>query len=235
MSDRYLIVNADDFGLSAGVNRGIVRAHEWGIVTSASLMVRQPAARDAADYARRRPQLSVGLHLDLGEWVYQGSEWRKLYEVVNADDAAAVRAEAERQAKLFFQLLGRPPTHIDSHQHAHRTDPLLSAARDLATRFRVPLRHFSTVRYCGDFYGQTGKGEPFPDAITAAALAKLIASLPLGVTELACHPGDDPALASPYRRERPKEVLALCDPAVRRAIDECNIRLISFSDLGSLI
>src|SRR4030095_13514904 len=103
-----------------------VRAHETGIVTSASLMVRLPAARDAADYARRRPQLSVGLHLDMGEWVYEGCQWRKLYEVVNVDDAAAVRAEAERQAELFLQLLGRPPTHVDSHQHPHRSDPLTS-------------------------------------------------------------------------------------------------------------
>ena len=52
---RVLIVNADDFGLSAGVNRGIVEAHERGIVTSASLMVRRPAAREAADYARTHP------------------------------------------------------------------------------------------------------------------------------------------------------------------------------------
>ena len=49
---RYLIVNADDFGLSPGVNRGVVQAHERGIVTSASLMVRQPAAGAAAACAR---------------------------------------------------------------------------------------------------------------------------------------------------------------------------------------
>ncbi len=52
---RYLIVNADDFGLSEGVNRGIIRAHEQGIVTSASLMVRGAAAAEAARYARAAP------------------------------------------------------------------------------------------------------------------------------------------------------------------------------------
>ena len=62
--DRYLIVNADDFGQSDGVNRGIVRAHEGGIVTSASLMVRWPAAEEAAACARTHLRLSVGLHLD---------------------------------------------------------------------------------------------------------------------------------------------------------------------------
>ena len=66
MVDRWVIVNADDFGRSRGVNRGIVEAHERGIVTSASLMVRWAAAADAAAYARMRPELSVGLHVDLG-------------------------------------------------------------------------------------------------------------------------------------------------------------------------
>jgi predicted glycoside hydrolase/deacetylase ChbG (UPF0249 family) len=66
---KYLIVNADDFGQSPGINRGIIEAHEQGIVTSASLMTRWLAAGEAALYAKQFPKLSVGLHLDLGEWV----------------------------------------------------------------------------------------------------------------------------------------------------------------------
>ena len=87
---RLLIVNADDFGMSAGINRGIAEAHERGIVTSTSLMVRWPAAKDAAVYARARPALGVGLHLDLGEWMYRDGQWFALYRVVAEDDAAAV-------------------------------------------------------------------------------------------------------------------------------------------------
>jgi predicted glycoside hydrolase/deacetylase ChbG (UPF0249 family) len=68
---RFLIVNADDFGLTSGINRGIIEAHEHGIVTSASLMVRYPAAREAADYAKAHPELSVGLHFEAGEWRYR--------------------------------------------------------------------------------------------------------------------------------------------------------------------
>ena len=56
-----LIVNADDFGQSPGVNRGIIEAHEHGIVTSASLMVRWPAAASAAAYAREHARLGLGL------------------------------------------------------------------------------------------------------------------------------------------------------------------------------
>src|SRR5215210_6058372 len=95
--DRFLIVNADDFGQSPGVNRGVIAAHERGIVTSASLMVRWPAAAEAAAYARARPGLSVGLHVDLGEWVYRDGAWAARYEVARADDRAAVAAELARQ------------------------------------------------------------------------------------------------------------------------------------------
>src|SRR3989442_13993982 len=87
---RYLIVNADDFGLSPGVNRGIIEAHEHGIVTSASLMVRWPAAAEAAAYSRDRPNFSVGLHVDLAEWAYRDEYWVPLYELVSVDDPIAV-------------------------------------------------------------------------------------------------------------------------------------------------
>src|SRR5437879_6831057 len=122
MTVRRLIVNADDFGLSPETNRGIVTAHESGIVTRASLMVRYPAALEAAEYARQHPRLGVGLHLDLGEWAFRGGEWVALYTVVRTHDADAVRAEAERQLTAFRDLVGHDPTHLDSHQHVRRRD-----------------------------------------------------------------------------------------------------------------
>ena len=64
---KCLIVTADDFSRSPGLCRGIIAANEGGIVTSASLMVRWPAAVGAAAYARERPDLALGLHFDLGE------------------------------------------------------------------------------------------------------------------------------------------------------------------------
>src|SRR4051812_48519364 len=113
---RELIVNADDFGLSPGVNRGVAESHERGIVTSASLMVRMPAAPAAASYARAHPALSVGLHLDLGEWTRRAGAWALVYEVVPSGDAGAVRGELARQLAAFRALLGGEPTHLDSHQ-----------------------------------------------------------------------------------------------------------------------
>ena len=116
---RYLIVNADDFGLSDGVNRGIIEAHEHGVVTGTSLMVRWPAAADAAVYCRQHPRLSSGLHIDLGEWMFREGEWRALYEVVPLEDPVSIEREVNRQVKIFREMVGRNPSHLDSHQHVH--------------------------------------------------------------------------------------------------------------------
>jgi predicted glycoside hydrolase/deacetylase ChbG (UPF0249 family) len=231
-AERILVVCADDFGRSAGVNAGVAAACERGIVTSASLLVRPHAAAMAAAYARRRPQLAVGLHLDLGEWRYSDGQWQQTDVVAEDTDPGAVEAEVTRQLERFRALLGRNPTHLDSHQHVHHSEPTATIMNRLAAELGVPLRGCGDrIRYCGGFYGQTGRGEPFHEAITIDALVGIIRTLPPGVTELACHPG----LGSdhgPYDIERRLEVESLCDPRVRTAVDEAGVALRSFADLA---
>jgi predicted glycoside hydrolase/deacetylase ChbG (UPF0249 family) len=230
---RLLIVNADDFGQSAGVNEGVRQAQERGIVTSASLMVRWPAAAAAAAYAHAHPALSVGLHLDLGEWTCRDGEWVCAYEVIATEDGAAVQAEVERQLTTFRKLMGRDPSHLDSHQHVHRQQPVRSVLVALARRLRVPLRDCTPgVRYCGGFYGQAAAGEPFPEGIEVGPLIEILGALPAGVTELGCHPGLSGDVDSMYRHERTIEVQTLCDGRVRQAIADLGIALGSFRDPG---
>lgn len=227
--ERLLVVNADDFGLSPGVNRGVVEAHERGIVTSASLMVRHGGAPEAAAYARARPSLSLGLHLDLGEWACRGDVWEPLYEVVPLGDDRAVRDEITRQLAAFRRLAGRDPTHLDSHQHVHLEGPAKAAAKELARRLSVPLRRVAPgVRYIGDLYAQTRTGAPAAEAITVEGLVEILGALEPGVTELACHPGAWDDSGSPYGRERVEELRVLCDPRARRALEHEGIRLVSF-------
>lgn len=230
---RLLVVNADDFGLSAGVNRGIAETHERGVVTSASLMVLRGGAADAAAYACRRSALSVGLHVDLGEWLYGGGEWRATYERVPLDDRDAVSTEIERQLGRFRALLGCLPTHLDSHQHVHRQEPTASELRRLGEELGIPVRHFSSVRYCGEFYGQAERGEPYPAGVAVDRLVALARALPLGATELACHPGYADGLRSSYAAEREAEVQTLCDPRIRAVLDDEGVALASFADLAA--
>lgn len=128
--DRFLIVNADDLGMTAAVNAGIFAAHEHGIVTSASLMVARPAAKGAAEALARFPELAVGLHLELGE------------------------GDLRDQWERFRRLVGHDPTHLDSHKHVHETDPAFgAAAEELADELGVPLRNRG-IRYERRFYGR---------------------------------------------------------------------------------
>lgn len=229
---RILVVNADDFGLSPGVNEGIIAAHENGIVTSASLMVRWPAARDAACYGRRS-SLDLGLHLDLGEWIYRDDQWLAAYEVVKLSDGNAVAEEARRQMHLFFELVGRPPTHIDSHQHVHAQEPVRSLLRALAADLGIPLRQNTPgIRYCGNFYGQSAEGAPLPEYVSVQALTAILRDLQPGITELACHPGYAEDLDTMYRVERALEIETLCHPAVREVLEAERITLSRFSDMA---
>ena len=229
---RYLIVNADDFGQSHSVNSGIIAAYERGIVTSTSLMVRWPAAAEAAAYSRQHPKLSLGLHVDLGEWAYRGDDWVSLYQVVPIHDTTAVADEVSRQLTTFRRLVGKDPTHIDSHQHMHLREPLRTVLTAVARELTVPLRHCSAdIRYRGDFYGQTAHGTPCPDAISIDGLINVLGTLLPGYTELGCHPGLGDDLDTMYCSERVEEVKVLCDPRVRTSIAAMGIELCSFLNL----
>jgi predicted glycoside hydrolase/deacetylase ChbG (UPF0249 family) len=226
---RALIVNADDFGQSPGINHGVIEAHAHGIVTSASLMVRWPAAAAAAEYARAHPELSVGLHVDLGEWLYRAATWVPLYQVVDTNDRDAVAAQVEQQLESFVRLLGQPPTHLDSHQHVHRKEPTRSLLLAAAQRLGIPVRQQTPgLTYCNGFYGQTATGLPLPDCIGVPALQQLIVALPEGITELGCHPGKGADVDGMYRYEREREVQTLCDPRVRATLGQRGVRLTSF-------
>jgi chitin disaccharide deacetylase len=228
---RRLVVNADDFGLSAGVNAGIAHSHRCGIVTSASLMVWQPAAGHAAALAATMPELSVGLHLDLGEWRACGSQWDAVYQRAPLDDAGPVAAEVDAQLARFGDLMGRPPTHLDSHQHVHRHPVVCEVTADRAQRLGVPLRECSDVAYVGGFYGQDGRGGSWPELLSAESLRGLLSSLAPGWSELGCHPGFAEDTDSVYRDERRLEVEALCDPALRPWLEAEGIALARFGDL----
>ena len=226
--ERFLVVNADDLGLSAAVNDGILAAHAEGVVTSASLMVRQGAAPAAAGRAAEFPELAIGLHIDLGEWNYEAGEWTLAYSHCDLDDAAAVEAECRAQVERFRALLGRDPTHFDSHQHVHESEPAKGVTEALAAELGMPLRN-RAIRYEGGFYGQSGKGEPFPEGITPGRLIDLIRNLPPGWTEIGCHPAAGPVPTSSYDAERQVELETLCDPAVRDALGEAGVELRSFA------
>ena len=180
-------------------------------------------------HARAHPRLSVGLHADFAEWTFANETWHRRYERVPCDDAAAVAQELTRQLELFRRVMGRNPTHLDSHQHLHRTEPMRSIMLEESRKLGIVLRgENEEVSYCGDFYGQSDKGYPYPEGISAETLVGILRNLAAGTTELGCHPGEDDEMDSLYRAERFSECQTLCDPRVQATMREESIQLCSF-------
>ena len=160
---RRLIVNADDFGLTAGINRGIAEAQQHGIVTSATLMANSRAFDDAAAMARSltggNAQFSVGCHVVLldGEPVLPAERVASLLHPgaqngshfrVNVNDfvlasfrgklqADEIEAEAAAQIQRL-QAAGVEPSHFDTHKHAHMFPAVLRPLLRAARRCNVP-------------------------------------------------------------------------------------------------
>lgn len=221
---KYLIINADDFGASAEINRGILECHTCGIVTSTSLMVTGRAVAEAVATSRDHPALAIGLHWDV---------WGEDEREFDLDDVPAVRDEFHRQLDAFHRLLGRLPTHVDSHRHAHREEHLLPVFRELVAPLGVPLRSDGRVQFIGGFYAQWEWLVTNLEYVSVSFLQQLLREeVAEGWTELSCHPGyRSPDFSSVYLIEREVEVGTLTDPRIRQTIDELGIRLVSFADL----
>lgn len=225
---KAVIVNADDFGYSRGINRGIAEAHDRGIVTSTSLMVDAPFAEEAVGLARARPGLSVGLHVN-----FTNEEER----LVEFGEPGPCRADLERQLARFEALVGRPPTHLDSHQHVHRGEVARPIFREAAARLGVHLRDEPPVTYKGGFYGQWVHGVSEPDKVGVDFLARFLREeFTDGIYELCCHPGRyDPAASFVYHQDREHELRTLTDPSIRALLGELGLRLAGWRDLPDLV
>lgn len=225
---KVLIINADDFGYAGGVNQGVITAHERGVVLSTSLMVDAPLSVEAATLTRLYPNLGVGLHFTATN--EKGSYF-------DLGKIAAVETELHRQYQQCCDLLGRAPTHLDSHHHVHLRRELQPLFLAWAAEHRLPLRGLGSVQYNSGFYGQwydeEWRAHPAPELISVENLTQILRALPDGVTELACHPGyASPDLNSSYAAERELELATLLDPCVLGLIREFGIILTNFSALA---
>lgn len=221
---RTVIVNADDFGASRGVNAGIAEAHRRGVVTSTSMTVTGQAASEAAAMARDLPDLAVGLHWDV---------WGEDEREFDLSDARAVEAEFARQLERFVELTGREPTHIDSHRHAHLEDKIRDVFFEIARPLGVPVRGDGSVRFIGGFYAQWEWKVTKLEYVSVDALIGILRDeVGDGWTEISCHPArvSDDYLHAVYLHEREEELGTLTSPRVRSAFEELGIQLRSYGD-----
>jgi predicted glycoside hydrolase/deacetylase ChbG (UPF0249 family) len=249
--ERTLIVNADDFGLTPGVSRGILDAGARGIVTSTTVLVNRaidPALLDELGASG----LGVGLHLNLtlGGPV---TDARRVASLVDAEgrfvrdareqagraDADEARIELGYQIDTFRAMFRRFPTHLDTHHHVGRHEPILTLVLEFARALKVPVRsQDAEVRTAArrlklktpdHFMGESG-----PDPYWSAdRVLEHLRALPAGVSEFMTHPGYfGPELAySRYGQQREVEVAGLTDPRARETVASLEIRLAHFGQL----
>ena len=244
---KRLIVNADDFGFTTDVNRGIVHAHTNGILTATTLMANGRAFDDAVRLSREHPTLDIGCHLVLvqGESVLPGAKPfpKDTKQLTLAVLLGRIRIYDELKAQVEKILAaGIPATHLDTHKHTHILPPILEAVLRLAKDFRIPwirrplpavdfglqgkLKRYN-ARATDHFAGfrLTGKFGP-------AELAKALAQTKEGLTEFMCHPAfcTDELRASQTRlkESRQRELDALVSPEVRSTLILHGIELTNY-------
>jgi len=245
---KRLIVNADDFGRSTGVNLGIVRAQREGIVTSTTVLA--TAAIDAEQLAALRDSgLGVGIHvnLTLGRPLSGGrslvdSNGRFVRDANHAAaraDARDVEREVNAQIEKFAYLMRREPTHLDTHHHVGLLAPVTGVVLDAARRLGVAVRSQNEtararaltagLRTPDHFFGESGPEAYWSLARTLAHLR----ALPSGVSEFMAHPGwcDDALSYSRYGRQRETEMIGLGTSAARAAASSLGITLCHFGEL----
>jgi len=161
---KYVILNSDDFGISDGVNRGVIEAHLNGVLSSTCTMTNIPSAGDGIQQAQAKaPKLGVGLHLTLsfGKPVLSPDQvpslvdsegqfsqsYGGLMEKLPTFAGDELRAEVKAQFDRFVELAGTTPTHIDSHHRGAYLHPAsFDAMCQLCAEHDLPMRR-PTVLY----------------------------------------------------------------------------------------
>lgn len=165
------IFNADDFGISKGVNAAIVKAHREGILNSASLMINQKYAAEAIKLAKEMPELEMGLHVNLTN-EYPAASAQEIPLLVDGQGKLKngfvnllllsffkprqlrQQVEIEMRAQIAKYLTtGLPLQHLDSHRHVHMIPQIFKTMRKLQKEFEVPRIRvmneniFNTLKY----------------------------------------------------------------------------------------
>ena len=252
---KRLIVNADDLGRAHGVNAGVLRAHREGIVTAATLMANAYAATEAGLLARATPSLDVGVHLTL-TYGRPLADSRLIPSLLEPDGTfprgpeafrgtgRASRDEALVEYRAQYlraaELLGRAPSHLDTHHWLH-DEPALEWAivtlasetgaavrpHDGAQRDRLRAAGVRTVEaYLREFQHE--------DRVGVTTLERIFATIADGLVELGCHPGEadaELAATSSYAALRPIELATLTDARARAAVDRHGIVLSTYAAL----
>ena len=243
-----MIINADDFGYSAGINYGIFEAYKNGVLTSATLMTGMPGAEHAAEMMRIIPGMGVGLHLNTALGKPGNSKRKTLTDengfFIKPDKVLELNMEyndeelydeLKEQFERFAALTGQMPTHMDSHLFSSdKLEKVKKIALVLANEYKIPLRNHETeyykkVRFINhrDFGGIPGLeyvAENFDEIIKNEYV------------EIMSHPGyvDTYVMKnSSYNIMRAEELDFLTGDRIKNLINENKVELVNYGSIAN--
>jgi len=289
--DRKLIINADGFGFTPGVNKGIKEAVGKGVVSSISCVVNFPYIEEVNKIAKNYPHVSIGIHFNLsvGKPVSRKEEVPSLVTskgefysdkfvkrlITGKIKFNEMMRELEAQANLLEHLVPKI-SHFDGHQNKHLYPMFLIAAikvakkhhikrtrcyrrslfvKDMRYRRSLLLRYYlrNPERVLSHLYGRTitdlvniFTGIKTADRLITPAYVddskkyyeetwiNIIKTLPVGISEIYCHPGYPDDVLKRYAKyvdERKLEVEIITSKILRDVINKNNIEVISFNEL----
>ncbi|GGE75002.1 chitin disaccharide deacetylase [Priestia taiwanensis] len=222
-----LIINADDFGYSSGINYGIIDAHINGIVNSATMMMNMPGTTHAISLAKQYPTLGIGVHLvldcekplrtDVPSLVKEDGFFKHRNDIINNPSINLEDVEKEWRTQIdACYAAGITPTHLDSHHHIHGAPNLMPVIEKLAHAYNLPIRVASKEKSTAIPFSEYFFYDFYADGVTIDYFDKLATKVPDGSSvEIMVHPGylDHHILAgSSYTTERVEEhrVLTTC-------------------------
>jgi predicted glycoside hydrolase/deacetylase ChbG (UPF0249 family) len=242
---RFLIINADDFGISTEVNRGIFTAYEKGVITDSSLLIKGEYSQEAITMIKENPEFPVGIHIALDPllgWESPGKEKftrQGLHQIMNESTfLTKIEQEIHEQIEAFLDT-GLIPSHIDTHHHVHGFPQIFETLVEAMDRYGIKALRFNktgyslmgredillsaeTAQWMEDALRQ--RRITYPHLLIDPLLPFSLEELPPGMTELMVHPSSG---GDPWRQN---DFTMLMHPSFIHTVREEGIELISFSE-----
>lgn len=245
-----LIINADDFGYSSGINYGIIDAHQQGVLTSTTMMANMPGFDHGVLLAKKNPNLGVGVHLTLTcgrplldnvhSLVDETGMFHKIgyYEkpfTINEED---LYREWKAQINKLIKN-GIYPTHLDSHHHVNTIPGISETFITLAKEFGLPVRNnfdveegVKTTTQFINYFDKLATEKEIWKPLSLRILKNDFKTQ--DSIEIMCHPGyiDEELLnRSSFTNNRPYVGLELRDKKYPEMFKQYNVKLGTFNDL----
>lgn len=239
-----IIFNADDFGYSNAINYGILDAFKYGVLTSTTLMVTMPGTDNAVELIKKNEDLAIGIHfnISLGRPITNGITLVDCNGVFMKPDSLTsgyrydeeeLREELKAQYNRFITLVGKKPTHIDSHLFSSDKIPeMRKICAEIAKEEGIPMRNYeldytNNVKFVQHRTFNAGTGLEY-------IIENIDSICKYEYVEIMTHPGyiDSYVMKnSSYNLQRLEELEFLLSNKVKDLLSEKNVELISYRDV----